>query len=72
MMLFYYPCNSASDWKVPTTFIYGQDDWMNYKGAQQARKDMKVPCEIIRVPQVHLASWQHHIFFAYNFIGLVE
>ncbi|KAK3132917.1 hypothetical protein QOZ80_6AG0529520 [Eleusine coracana subsp. coracana] len=41
----------ASDWKVPTTFIYGQHDWMNYQGAQQARKDMKVPCEIIRVPQ---------------------
>jgi pimeloyl-ACP methyl ester carboxylesterase len=41
----------ASDWKVPTTFIYGQQDWMNYQGAQQARKDMKVPCEIIRVPQ---------------------
>ncbi|CAD6218498.1 unnamed protein product [Miscanthus lutarioriparius] len=41
----------ASDWKVPTTFIYGQEDWMNYQGAQQARKDMKVPCEIIRVPQ---------------------
>uniref|UniRef100_A0A453LCE4 1-acylglycerol-3-phosphate O-acyltransferase n=1 Tax=Aegilops tauschii subsp. strangulata TaxID=200361 RepID=A0A453LCE4_AEGTS len=43
--------HSASDWKVPTTFIYGHDDWMNYQGAQQARKDMKVPCEIIRVPQ---------------------
>lgn len=42
---------SASDWKVPTTFIYGQQDWMNYQGAQQARKEMKVPCEIIRVPQ---------------------
>ncbi|KAM3277268.1 hypothetical protein ACQJBY_045238 [Aegilops geniculata] len=41
---------SASDWKVPTTFIYGHDDWMNYQGAQQARKDMTVPCEIIRVP----------------------
>ena len=36
---------------MPTTFIYGHDDWMNYQGAQQARKDMKVPCEIIRVPQ---------------------
>ncbi|KAK1632370.1 hypothetical protein QYE76_006685 [Lolium multiflorum] len=43
--------HSASDWKVPTTFIYGHDDWMNYKGAQQARENMKVPCEIIRVPQ---------------------
>lgn len=25
---------------------------MNYQGAQEARKDMKVPCEIVRVPQV--------------------
>ncbi|KAL8166100.1 hypothetical protein V2J09_007599 [Rumex salicifolius] len=43
--------HSAPDWKVPTTFIYGFDDWMNYKGAQEAREQMKVPCEIIRVPQ---------------------
>ncbi|XVE69789.1 hypothetical protein DITRI_Ditri10aG0019300 [Diplodiscus trichospermus] len=43
--------NSASEWKVPTTFIYGVQDWMNYLGAQEARKQMKVPCEIIRVPQ---------------------
>ncbi|XP_057426948.1 probable 1-acylglycerol-3-phosphate O-acyltransferase [Lotus japonicus] len=42
---------SASEWKVPTTFIYGVQDWMNYEGAQEARKHMKVPCEIIRVPQ---------------------
>ncbi|GAV72468.1 Abhydrolase_6 domain-containing protein [Cephalotus follicularis] len=42
---------SASEWKVPTTFIYGEQDWMNYQGAQEARKSMKVPCEIIRVPQ---------------------
>ncbi|XP_074569816.1 putative 1-acylglycerol-3-phosphate O-acyltransferase [Curcuma longa] len=41
----------ASDWKVPTTFIYGFQDWMNYQGAQQARVGMKVPCEIIRVPE---------------------
>lgn len=46
---------SASEWKVSTTFIYGYDDWMNYQGAQAARKDMKVPCEIIRVPQVCLS-----------------
>ncbi|KAH1123877.1 hypothetical protein GLYMA_06G026500v4 [Glycine max] len=39
-------------WKVPTTFIYGFQDWMNYQGAQEARKHMKVPCEIIRVPQL--------------------
>ncbi|XP_031120022.1 probable 1-acylglycerol-3-phosphate O-acyltransferase [Ipomoea triloba] len=41
----------ASEWKVPTTFIYGVHDWMNYEGAVEARKNMKVPCEIIRVPQ---------------------
>lgn len=41
----------SSDWKVPTTFIYGVQDWMDYKGADEARKNMKVPCEIIRVPQ---------------------
>ncbi|KAH9758955.1 putative 1-acylglycerol-3-phosphate O-acyltransferase [Citrus sinensis] len=41
----------APEWKVPTTFIYGFEDWMNYQGAQEARKHMKVPCEIIRVPQ---------------------
>ncbi|XP_041018661.1 probable 1-acylglycerol-3-phosphate O-acyltransferase [Juglans microcarpa x Juglans regia] len=43
--------HSASEWKVPTTFIYGHQDWMSYEGAQEARKRMKVPCEIIRVPQ---------------------
>lgn len=55
--MFYHPslwCCGASEWKVPTTFIYGFQDWMNYQGAQEARKHMKVPCEIIRVPQVYL------------------
>ncbi|KAJ3672500.1 hypothetical protein LUZ60_007221 [Juncus effusus] len=42
---------SASEWKVPTTFIYGFEDWMNYQGAVLAREEMKVPCQIIRVPQ---------------------
>ncbi|CAL5416461.1 unnamed protein product [Camellia sinensis] len=32
---------SASEWKVPTTFIYGYEDWMSYEGAQDARKHMK-------------------------------
>ncbi|CAN6539285.1 unnamed protein product [Malus baccata var. baccata] len=41
---------SASEWKVPTTFIYGYQDWMNYQGAREAVKKMKVPCEIIRIP----------------------
>ncbi|KAI7732503.1 hypothetical protein M8C21_024222 [Ambrosia artemisiifolia] len=41
----------SSDWKVPTTFIYGVQDWMDYLRADEARKNMSVPCEIIRVPQ---------------------
>ncbi|KAG0472772.1 hypothetical protein HPP92_014629 [Vanilla planifolia] len=41
----------ASEWKVPTTFIYGFEDWMSYQGAQLARQEMEVPCDIIRVPQ---------------------
>ncbi|XP_076958386.1 putative 1-acylglycerol-3-phosphate O-acyltransferase [Bidens hawaiensis] len=41
----------ASEWKVPTTFIYGFQDWMNYQGAVDARKNMPVSCEIIRVPK---------------------
>lgn len=43
--------NRAADWKVPTTFIYGTDDWMDYRAAQEARKLMNVPTELIRVPQ---------------------
>jgi len=51
---------------VPTTFIYGYEDWMNYEGAQEARKHMKVPCEIIRVPQVSFFNHylKHEAIFA--------
>ncbi|KAB2030963.1 hypothetical protein ES319_D05G270200v1 [Gossypium barbadense] len=28
----------ASEWKVPTTFIYGTEDWVNYQGAQDTTK----------------------------------
>lgn len=42
---------SAPEWKVPTTFIYGYYDWMDYEGAVEARKLMSVPAEIIRIPQ---------------------
>ena len=52
----FFVLRSAKEWKVPTTFIYGYEDWMDYRGAQLARQDMKVPCEIIRVPQVPLFS----------------
>ncbi|XP_047051869.1 probable 1-acylglycerol-3-phosphate O-acyltransferase [Lolium rigidum] len=62
---------SAPDWKVPTTFIYGQDDWVDYQLAQQACKDMKIPYEIIRVPQAgHFAfmdnpsAFESAVFYA--------
>eukprot|EP01018_Ginkgo_biloba_P039331 Gb_30725 [translate_table: standard] len=42
---------SAPEWRVPTTFIYGYHDWMDFEGAKEARKHMNVPVEIIRVPQ---------------------
>ncbi|CAN6463697.1 unnamed protein product [Victoria cruziana] len=47
----------ASEWKVPTSFIYGVQDWTNYAGAVEARRHMKVPCEIIRVPEAG-----HYVF----------
>ncbi|KAG0609659.1 hypothetical protein M758_7G004200 [Ceratodon purpureus] len=43
--------DSAPDLKVPTSFIYGIEDWMDYRGAVAARQRMNVPCEIIRVPK---------------------
>ncbi|KAK1391657.1 putative 1-acylglycerol-3-phosphate O-acyltransferase [Heracleum sosnowskyi] len=55
--------NSASEWKVPTSFIYGVYDWMNYEGAVEARKKMNVPCDIIRVPK------GGHFVFVDNPIG---
>lgn len=70
MFLLAFLWYSASEWKVPTTFIYGHQDWMNYQGAQEARKQMKVPCEIIRVPQVALSPFlpgysdQYHIILS--------
>jgi pimeloyl-ACP methyl ester carboxylesterase len=45
---------SALDWKVPTSFIYGEDDWMDYNGAIAAYKNnwpASLPCEILRVPE---------------------
>jgi hypothetical protein len=45
---------------------------MSYEGAQQARQHMKVPCEIIRVPQVSLFLNQFEIFGNQNWIQLIE
>lgn len=41
----------APYWKVPTSFIYGTEDWMDYRGGEAACSKMNVPTEIIRVPK---------------------
>ncbi|KAI9490194.1 Alpha/Beta hydrolase protein [Zychaea mexicana] len=35
--------------KMPTVFVYGEWDWMDYKAAEQAKVHMKVPVKILRV-----------------------
>lgn len=50
---------SASDWKVPTSFIYGDEDWVQYDGAIAAYKNnwpASLPCEILRVTKVFPSS----------------
>lgn len=48
---------------------------MKYQGAQEARKQMKVPCEIIRVPQVCICLFVflslHDIFLSTHKIHLL-
>lgn len=36
--------------KMPTVFIYGDHDWMDYRAAVKARKFMSVPTKVILVP----------------------
>ncbi|KAI7892042.1 Alpha/Beta hydrolase protein [Mucor mucedo] len=40
-----------ADLKVPTVFIYGEQDWMDYRAAEKAKKFMKVPVKVIRIPE---------------------
>lgn len=46
-----------ADLKMPTVFIYGEHDWMDYKAAEKAKEHMKVPVKIIRI-----ASGGHHMY----------
>jgi cardiolipin-specific phospholipase len=39
------------DLSMPVAFIYGEDDWMDYRHAEDAAKQMAVPTRIIRVPK---------------------
>ena len=58
-MMILYPSlggDSAPDWKVPTPFIYGADDRMDWGGAQEAQKKIPVGTDLLRVPQVKARS----------------
>lgn len=37
--------------KMPTVFIYGDYDWMDYRAAVKARKFMQVPSKVILIPE---------------------
>ncbi|CDS11605.1 hypothetical protein LRAMOSA03868 [Lichtheimia ramosa] len=39
-----------ADLKMPTVFIYGEEDWMDYKAAEKAKAHMQVPVKVIRIP----------------------
>lgn len=41
--------NKLSDLTMPTTFIFGDRDWMDYRHAQDALPTMKVPCRVLRI-----------------------
>ncbi|PHZ09475.1 alpha/beta-hydrolase [Rhizopus microsporus ATCC 52813] len=43
--------------KMPTVFIYGEHDWMDYKAAEEAKEHMKVPAKVIRI-----ANGGHHMY----------
>lgn len=40
-----------ADLSMPVTFIYGSDDWMDHRYAEEASKSMTVPVKIIRIPE---------------------
>ncbi|RKP38860.1 Alpha/Beta hydrolase protein [Dimargaris cristalligena] len=37
------------DLKVPTVFMYGETDWMDYRGAEAAAARMRVPTKIVHI-----------------------
>eukprot|EP00898_Chlorokybus_atmophyticus_P002553 jgi/Chlat1/3299/Chrsp22S03541 len=43
--------------RVPTSFIYGSYDWMDYRSGEAACKVMAAPGEVIRVPRAG-----HHVY----------
>ncbi|KAF9209241.1 hypothetical protein BGZ59_010206 [Podila verticillata] len=45
------------DLKMPTVFMYGESDWMDWKAGEQARRTMSVPTALMRIP-----SAGHHLY----------
>ncbi|KAG0002317.1 hypothetical protein BGZ79_003185 [Entomortierella chlamydospora] len=45
------------DIKMPTVFLYGESDWMDYRAAEKARKNMTVPTVLLRIPNAG-----HHLY----------
>lgn len=43
--------HKLAELKMPTVFIYGEKDWMDFRAAEKAKKFMKVPVKVIRVPE---------------------
>ncbi|CAG8502699.1 2798_t:CDS:2 [Ambispora gerdemannii] len=46
-----------SQLKMPTTFLYGENDWMDYRAAEEAATTMSVPTKVIRIPRAG-----HHLY----------
>ncbi|KAG0302908.1 hypothetical protein BGZ98_007139 [Dissophora globulifera] len=42
---------------MPTVFLYGENDWMDYKAAEKARRSMTVPTVLMRIPNAG-----HHLY----------
>ncbi|KAG0360182.1 hypothetical protein BG005_011327 [Podila minutissima] len=45
------------DLKMPTVFMYGESDWMDWKAGEKARRTMTVPTALMRIP-----SAGHHLY----------
>ncbi|KAG9284241.1 hypothetical protein G9A89_002051 [Geosiphon pyriformis] len=46
-----------SELKMPTTFLYGDTDWMDYRAAEAARAHMRVSTKVVRIPRAG-----HHLY----------
>ncbi|KAG0375516.1 hypothetical protein BGX24_008977 [Mortierella sp. AD032] len=45
------------DLTMPTAFLYGESDWMDYRAAEKARRTMTVPTVLMRIPNAG-----HHLY----------